>query len=123
MNPASIHEDVGSIPGPCSVGQGSSIAVSCGVGQRCILEHIAVAAYSSDSTPSLGTSICRECSPKKTITKNKQTKNCKDLEFPGGLAIKNLVLSLLWLGFDRWPGDLGMPQVAKKKKSPKYLTL
>ena len=24
-------------------------------------------------------------------------------EFLGGLAVKNLVLSLLWLGFDTWP--------------------
>ena len=35
MNPTSIHEDAGLIPWPCSVGWGSSIAVSCGVGGRC----------------------------------------------------------------------------------------
>ena len=29
-----IHEDVGLVPGLGSVGQGSSIAVSCGVGNR-----------------------------------------------------------------------------------------
>ena len=29
-NPTSIHEDW-----PCSVGQGSGVAVSCGVGRRC----------------------------------------------------------------------------------------
>ena len=39
MNPTSINEDVGSISGSCS----------------------------SNSTPSLGTSICRGCSPKQLI--------------------------------------------------------
>ena len=34
MNPTSIHEGVGSIPGPCSVGWGSGIAMSCDVGCR-----------------------------------------------------------------------------------------
>ena len=29
-----IHEDAGSIPWPCSMGQGSSVAVSCGLGCR-----------------------------------------------------------------------------------------
>ena len=29
-------------------------------------------------------------------------------EFPGGLVVKDLVLSLLWLGFSPWPGDFGM---------------
>ena len=33
-NPTSIHEDVGSNPGPCSVGQGPSVAMSGGVGCR-----------------------------------------------------------------------------------------
>ena len=30
------------------------------------------------------------------------------LEFSGGLAVKDLVLSLLWLGTDPWPGTLHM---------------
>ena len=34
MNPTSIHEDVGSILALNSVGQGSGIAMSCGVGRR-----------------------------------------------------------------------------------------
>ena len=34
MNPTRIHEDVGLIPWPHSVGQGSGVAVSCGVGHR-----------------------------------------------------------------------------------------
>ena len=37
--------------------------------------------YGSDSTPSLGISICLRCSPKKTKT-NKQTKNLKGMGNP-----------------------------------------
>ena len=33
-NTTSIHEDVGSNPWPPSVGRGSGIAVSCGIGRR-----------------------------------------------------------------------------------------
>ena len=43
----------------------------------CIAVAMAVAmagSYSSDSIPSLGTSICHRCGPKKAKT-NKQTKN------------------------------------------------
>ena len=32
-------------------------------------------------------------------------------EFPGGLVVKDLVLSLLWLKFDPCPGNLCMPWV------------
>ena len=35
MNPISIHEDVGSIPGLTQWVEGSNVAVSCGVGRRC----------------------------------------------------------------------------------------
>ena len=42
------------------------------------------------------------------------------LEFPGGLVVKDLVLSVLWLGFDPWPGNFctsrGWPKKKKKKK-------
>ena len=31
------------------------------------------------------------------------------LEFPGRLVVKDLALSLLWLEFNPWPGNLGMP--------------
>ena len=34
-NPTSIHEDTGLIPCLASVGWGSGVAVSCGVGGRC----------------------------------------------------------------------------------------
>ena len=43
-------------------------------------------------------------------------KKTKILEFPGGLAIKDLVLSLLWLRFDPWPGNFHMPWAWPKKK-------
>ena len=39
MNLNNIHEDMGLIhPWPDSVGEGSGIAVSCGVGCRCVLD-------------------------------------------------------------------------------------
>ena len=78
MNPTSIHEDVCSLPGlaqwfkdlPChelwymwQMQVGSYVAVAATQAGSC----------SSGSTPSLGTSICCECSPKKQ--KTKQTNN------------------------------------------------
>ena len=33
-------------------------------------------------------------------------------KFPGGLGVKDLVLSLLWLGFDPWPRKFCMSWVA-----------
>ena len=74
MNPTRIHEDVGSIPHLvqwvriwhchelwCSsqTQLGSLIAVAV----------VWAGSYSSDLTPSLGTSICHRCSPKKTKDK------------------------------------------------------
>ena len=38
-------------------------------------------------------------------------------EFPGGLAIKDLALSLLWLRCDPWPRNFHMPQTRGGKKS------
>ena len=64
--------------------------MSCGVGHPEPRSHIAVAVawaagYSSDSTPSLGTSICRRCGPKDqkkrcgpTKTKKKDQKEMKE---------------------------------------------
>ena len=38
-------------------------------------------------------------------------------EIPGGLAVKNLALSLLWHGFD--PGNFHKPQAQPKKENKK----
>ena len=60
------------------MGQGSSIAMSCGVGHRSqtwLRSHIAPVAEasscSSDLIPSLGAFICRGCGPKKKTNKKK----------------------------------------------------
>ena len=37
-------------------------------------------------------------------------------EFPGGLVVKDLVLSPLWLGFDPCPGNFHMLQAWPKKR-------
>ena len=36
-------------------------------------------------------------------------------EFPDGLAVKELALSLLWLRFNPWPGNFFTPQARPKK--------
>ena len=72
-NPTSIHEDLGSIPGLTSIWHycklrcslqtrlGSSVAVAVAQADSC----------SSDLTPSLGTSICQRCGPKKKKEREK----------------------------------------------------
>ena len=76
MNPTSIHEDMGLIPGLAQglkiwrcyelcvvqVTDKARILNCCGCG-------IGWGSYSSDWTPSLGTSICLGCGPKKTKKK------------------------------------------------------
>ena len=44
-------------------------------------------------------------------------------DFPGGLAFKDSALSLLWLRFDPWPGNLCMPWVWSEKKKKKNSTI
>ena len=39
-------------------------------------------------------------------------------EFPGGLVVKYLALSLLWFGFDLWLRNFHMLWVWPKKKDP-----
>ena len=38
-----------------------------------------------------------------------------DWEFPSDLAVKDLALSLLWLGFSPWLRNLCMPQAQPKR--------
>ena len=40
----------------------------------------------------------------------------QSLAFPGGLVVKDLALSLLWLRLDPWPRNFCMPQVQPKNK-------
>ena len=77
MNLTSIQEDAGSIPG---------FIQSCGElwckSQIQFRSYVSVAVVqagscSSDSIPSLGTSICHGCSPKKTKKKIKKNKTSK----------------------------------------------
>ena len=37
-------------------------------------------------------------------------------EFPGGLVVKDPVLSLLWHRFSPWPANFHMPHMQPKKK-------
>ena len=71
-------------PWPHSVGWGSGVAVSCGVGRRRCRSQtqlgswVAVAwagSYSSDSTPSLGTSIYHKYGPKRAKNLKKKKIN------------------------------------------------
>ena len=72
-NPTNIHENVGLIPGLAQWVKGSSVAMSCGVGHRGGLDPTWLwlwhrqTAVALDLNPSLGTSICHRCGPKKSI--------------------------------------------------------
>ena len=72
-------------PCPCSVGQVSGVAVSCGVGRRWDLDLVLEWLWhrpvtSANLTPGLGTSICCGCGSKKT-TKKLNSQNSFTLSF------------------------------------------
>ena len=72
MNPTSIHEDVGLIPGLTHRVKDPALLWSkTWLGSRVAVAVAYVSGYSSDLTPSLGTSICHKCGPPK---KPEQTK-------------------------------------------------
>ena len=66
-----IH-DTGSIP-DLTVVYGSGVALSCGAGHRCGLDPVLLWLW--HRFPSLGTSICCRCGPKKTKKKKKKKNN------------------------------------------------
>ena len=77
INPASIHEDAGSIPG-LTQWLRIHVARSCGVSCRQHLRSLMavavawVSSCSSSSTPSLGTTMCCRCGPKKKEEKRSE---------------------------------------------------
>ena len=88
------------------------IAGSCGVGwqmqlKSCVAAATAVAkasGYSSDLTPSLGTSICQGCGPKKQKKKKKKrikegTSNQTDQADVGRKSFLNYKFSVVLLSF------------------------
>ena len=99
IQPVSMRMQVRSLASLMS--RGSGIAMSCGIDHRCSLDPVLAVLYagscSSKSTPSLGTSICHRCSPKKTIKKKKKkfkANNKHKTRPPPGLNPKCLCPSL-----------------------------
>ena len=81
-NLTSIHEDAGSIPGLLS---GLRIQhchvlwcrLQMGLGSRVAVAVAEAGSYSSSSTPSLGTSTWRKCSPPQKKNGKKRKKNAE----------------------------------------------
>ena len=104
-------------PWPCSVGYGSSVAVSCVASVatqiQCCCGCGIDPSCSSNSTPGLGYSIWCKCSLKKNNSSKIKFKEVKNkswiMEFPGGLVVNDSMLLLLWLGFSAWFRNFHMP--------------
>ena len=95
-NPISNHEDAGSTPG---LSQWVTVWHCCG----CSIGR----SYSSDSTPSLGTSICRGCSPKRQKTKTNKQTNKKPRE-----------ISKYYIGQAFCPQAIGLANIYKRTLLP-----
>ena len=78
-NPTRNHEVSGLIPGLAQWVGESGVAINCGVGHR----HSSAGGYSSDWTPSLGTSTCRGCGPGKRQKEKKKKEKKKPTVFMG----------------------------------------
>ena len=93
----SIREGASSIPSLAQWVKGSGVAMSCSVGCRCSSDLVLLWVYvglscSSDSTSSLGTSICHRCghthTRKESVIKNLPTKKTRWQVFSGGFTDK-----------------------------------
>ena len=83
MNMTGIYEDTGSNPWPCLLGLGSGIAVSLRyesqtqLGSQIAVAVVKAGSCRSDSTLSLGTSICHRSGPEKIKKKKRKSQNQK----------------------------------------------
>ena len=91
------------IPGPALWIKGSGVAVAT-----------AQITAELGSNPHPRNSHCLKCPRGRRKKKNFQNSEC-----PGGLAVKDLVLPLLWLGFNPWPKNFYMHRCDQKKKKNK----
>ena len=86
-NPTSVHENAGSIPGLDKWVSNLGLCELWCRSQMCLGSCVAVAvleagSYSSDSTPSLGTYICRGHGPKKPPPPKKKKERKKMGHWP-----------------------------------------
>ena len=120
-------------PWPCSVGRGTSIAVSCGVCRRyssdptllwlwCRPEAVALIRPLAWEHP-YATGTALQSKKKKKKKKKKSVIAGNSFSFVAQW-VRDLALSpqwllrlLLWRGFDPWPGNFHMGTAKKKKKS------
>ena len=79
MNLTSIHEEAGSIPGLAHWISELWCRSQMQLGYGVAVTVTQASSYSSDSTPSLGSSICQGCGPNKQKKKKKNTKDRGDI--------------------------------------------
>ena len=93
---------------------GSGIAVSCGAVRRCGLDP-KLLWHSSDSTPSLETSVCHECGPKRQKIKKFKNSSMGDLVVQQ--EVKDPALSLQGHRFHPWPRNRNSRMTKTKTKT------